>query len=140
PHTKAQAIDVGKKAAELETFLNDLAVKMPKGSLPASEVYAMSRAEMAWGRDPFFEKKSFREWERRKEGAKTGFGLSQKVSFSYSGYLRLKDKNMAIINGLEYEDGDPLEVEGYVLKKIYPGKVIIVNQKSGAKFEVPLQE
>jgi hypothetical protein len=47
---------------------------------------------------------------------------------------------LAIINGVEYEAGDPLEIEGYVLKKIYPGKVVIVNEKSGSKFEVPLQE
>jgi len=47
---------------------------------------------------------------------------------------------LAIINGVEYEAGDPLEIEGYVLKRIYPGKVVIVNEKSGAKFDVPLEE
>ena len=107
--------------------------------MPLMPMY-LSRAETGWVHDPFYERKSFREWEKRKERAKSRRGISQKVSFSYSGYLKVSNKNLAIINGVEYEAGDPLEIEGYVLKKIYPGKVVIVNEKSGAKFDVPLQE
>jgi hypothetical protein len=139
-HSKSEVIDVGKKASGLETFLTDLTSRLPKGSLPAADAYALSRAETEWVHDPFYEKKSFREWQKRKELAKAGGGISQKVSFSYSGYLKAKNKNVAIINGVEYEAGDRLEIEGYVLKKIYPGKVLIVNENSGAKFDVPLQE
>ncbi|MGZ6236925.1 MAG: hypothetical protein ACXWMJ_06350 [Syntrophales bacterium] len=124
----------------MEAFLTDITSRLPKGSLPAADAYVLSRAEMEWARDPFYERKSFRGWEKRREQAKAGGGVAQRVSFSYSGYLKVRDKNMAIINGVEYEAGDPLEIEGYVLKRIYPGKVVIVNKKSGAKFDVPLQE
>jgi hypothetical protein len=137
--SKAEPIDIGKKTSELEAFLSNITSKLPKGSLPTSDAYILSRAETGWVHDPFYERKSFREWEKRKERARAG-GISQKVSFSYSGYLNVGNKNLAIINGVEYEAGNRLEIEGYVLKKIYAGKVVIVNEKSGAKFDVPLQE
>ena len=75
-----------------------------------------------------------------KNGPEPAEEYHKRSAFSYSGYLKVSNKNLAIINGVEYEAGDPLEIEGYVLKKIYPGKVVIVNEKSGAKFDVPLQE
>jgi hypothetical protein len=140
PRSKSELIDIGKKTSDLEAFLTDITSKLPKGSLPTSDAYVLSRAETGWVHDPFYERKSFREWGKRKERAKAGGGISEKVSFSYSGYLKVGNRNLAIINGVEYETGDPLEIEGYVLKNIYPGKVVIVNEKSGAKFDVPLQE
>ncbi len=140
PRSKSEVIDVGKKTSELEVFLSDITSKLPKGSLPTADAYVLSRAETEWVHDPFYEKKSFREWEKRKERARAAGGISQKVTFSYSGYLKVGNKNLAIINGVEYEAGNPMEIEGYVLKKIYPDKVVIVNKKSGAKFDVPLQE
>jgi hypothetical protein len=140
PRSRAELIDIGKKTSELEAFLTDITSRLPKGTQPTSDAYVLSRAETGWVHDPFYERKSIREWDKRKERAKAGGGMSQRVSFSYSGYLRVRDKNLAIINGVEYEAGEALEIEGYILKKIYPGKVVIVNEKSGAKFDVPLQE
>jgi hypothetical protein len=140
PRSKTDVIDIGTKTSELEAFLTDITSKLPKGSLPAADAYILSRAELAWVHDPFYERKSFREWEKRKEQAKASGGMSQKVGFSYSGYLKVGNKNLAIINGIEYEAGEPMEIEGYILKKIYPAKVVIVNKKSGANFDVPLQE
>jgi hypothetical protein len=140
PRTIKQQIDVGKRTSELEGFLTDITARLPKGSLTAADAYILSRAESGWVHDPFYERKTFREWEKRKERARVGSGMVQKVSFSYSGYLKVSNKNLAIINGVEYEAGDPLEIEGYVLKNIFPGKVVIVNKKTGAKFDVPLQE
>ena len=140
PRTRMGIIDIGKKTSELDEFLTDVTTRLPKESLSSADAYVLSRAESAWVHDPFFEGKLLREWEKRKERARAGGGILQKVSFSYSGYIKVGNKDLAIINGVEYAAGDPLEIGGYVLKKIYPGKVLIVNEKSGAKFDVPLQE
>jgi len=140
PRTKKDMVDTGKKTAELETFMAEVTANMPKGSLSASDAYKISRAEAEWMRDPFFERKTFREWAKSKEPAKTGGGTAQKMIFNYAGYLKVKDKKMAIINGVEYSPGESLELEGYVLKDVYQNKVIIINQKNGAKLDVPLQE
>ena len=140
PRTKSAVIDIGKKSMELESFINDITASIPKGSLSAADAYIVTRAEAQWMKDPFYDRKLFREWVKLKEPAKAGGGTSQKMSFIYSGYLKIKNKTVAIINGVEYESGDPLEIEGYVLKNIHQGKVVIINKKSGAKFDVPLQE
>ena len=139
PHAKRDAMDVREKSAKLDTFLNEVTTYIPKGSRSAFDAYLVSRAEAHWKYDPFYERKSFREWMRVKEPAKAGGG-AQKISFQYSGYVNMKDKKMAIINGIEYEAGDLLEVEGYVLRGIYQNKVIIENMKSRSKFEILLQE
>jgi hypothetical protein len=139
PRTKTAMIDIGKKSMELEAFINNITTSMPKGSLSAADAYIVNRAEAQWTKDPFYDRKLFREWVKLKEPAKAGGG-AQKISFNYSGYVNMKDKRMAIINGIEYESGDPLEVEGYMLRGIYQNKVVIENVKSRSKFEVLLQE
>ena len=139
PRTKPTVIDIGKKSAELEVFRTDITANIPKGSSAADD-YIVSRAEAGWTHDPFYDSRSFREWVRFKEPSKTGIKTSQKIFFGYSGFLKVDKRKVAIINGAEYESGDPLEIEGYVLKNIYPDKVVIVNIKNGVKFDVPLQE
>jgi hypothetical protein len=140
PRTKSAVIDIGKKSMELEAFINDITASMPKGSLSAADAYIVTRAEAQWTKDPFYDRKLFREWVKLKEPVKAGGGTSQKMSFIYSGYLTGKNNNVAIVNGVEYEAGNALEIEGYVLKKIYQNKVVIENIKSGSKFDVLLQE
>jgi hypothetical protein len=141
PRTKSAVIDIGEKSMELEAFINNITASMPKGSLSAADAYIVNRAEAQWTKDPFYDRKLFREWVKLKEPARAGGdGKSQKMSFIYSGYLKINNKTVAIVNGIEYESGDPLEIEGYVLKNIYQGKVVIINKKSRAKFDVPLQE
>jgi hypothetical protein len=139
PRTKPAVIDIGKKSADLEVFKTDITAKIPKGSSAADD-YIVSRAEAGWIHDPFYDSRSFREWVRFKEPAKTVMRTSQKIFFGYSGFLKIDKRKIAIINGAEYESGDPLEIEGYVLQNIYPDKVVIVNIKNGVKFDVPLQE
>lgn len=139
PQAKRDMINVGEKSARLDTFINEVTTNIPTGSRSASDVYLASRAEAHWKHDPFYERKLYREWVKVKEPAKAGGG-AQKISFNYSGYVNVQEKKMAIINGIEYESGDPLEVEGYVLREIYQNKVVIENVKSRSKFEVLLQE
>ena len=49
-------------------------------------------------------------------------------------------KQIAIINGLEYRVGEQLEMEGYVLKRVTPSKVLIVNKNTGSEVEIPIQD
>ncbi|NTW16118.1 MAG: hypothetical protein HGA41_01465 [Syntrophaceae bacterium] len=139
PRAKQHVMDVGDRTAKLDAFINEVTTHIPKGSRSAFEVYTLGLAEAHWKHDPFYERKSYRDWVKVKEPAKAGGG-AQKISFNYSGYVNMKDKRMAIINGVEYESGDPLEMEGYVLRGIYQNKVVIENVKNKSKFEVLLQE
>ena len=47
---------------------------------------------------------------------------------------------MAIINGWEYEAGQSLDVEGYLLKRVTPSRVLIINRTTGGETYVPIQE
>ncbi|MCX5855792.1 MAG: hypothetical protein NTZ24_14685 [Deltaproteobacteria bacterium] len=137
--TKSNVADVGKRAVEMGTFITDLSANVMRDQISPLDTNIISRAEAQWQRDPFFGRKAYREWAMVKEPAKASGG-AQQVTFVYSGYLNVKDKNVAIINGVEYEAGDPLETEGYILKKINQNRVVIENIKSGSKFDVLLQE
>ncbi len=139
PRTKSVSFDAGKKPVELEAFTADVMANMAKVSLSAADAYTINRAETEWTRDPFYEKKSFRDWKMLKE---PGAGKDSKAEpgFNYSGYLSIDNKEMAIINGVEYESGDNLDIEGYVLEKISTDRVVIVNKESRSRFEVSLQD
>ena len=139
PGTKSVSFDAGKKPAELETFVADIMANVTKGSLLSADAYTINSAETEWIRDPFYERKSFRDWRMSKE-PKTGKDSKSEPGFNCSGYLKFGKKEMVIINGVEYEAGNNLEIEGYILEKIYPDRVVIVNKKNRLRFEVPLEE
>lgn len=139
PRTKSVSFDAGKKPAELAAFAADVTANMTKESLSTADAYAINRAETEWTRDPFYAKKSFRDWKMLKE-PKADKDSKSEPGFNYSGYLKFDKKEMVIINGVEYKSGDHLEIEGYLLEKIYPDKVVIVNKKLRSRAEVPLQE
>jgi hypothetical protein len=139
PDTKSVSINPGEKTAELEVFMADITAKMTKKPLSAADAYVIDRAETEWHRDPFYEKKSFRDWKMFKE-PKAGKDSKTEPGFNYSGYLKFDKKEMAIVNGVEYKSGDHLEIEGYVLEKIAPDRIVIVNKKIRSRIEVPLQE
>ena len=63
-----------------------------------------------------------------------------KIEFVYTGYLEVGRKRMAIINGMEYREGEALDIKGFVLKSVSPTKVVIENRGIGATLNVPLQE
>lgn len=140
PKQKSSATDVKAKLAQLGTFMADVTVSMAGGALSAADAYIVSRAETEWKRDPFYEKKSFREWMNLKNPMKAGVSSIGKANFVYSGYLNLDNKRIAIVNDVEYGAGDTLETGGFVLKQIYPDRVVIVNERDGTKFEVLLQD
>ena len=64
-------------------------------------------------------------------------------SFTYSGYLEMVGVRIAIINGMEYETGDEIVGGPYVLRGIYPNRVVIgikgVDGEKG-KITVPIEE
>ncbi|MFO8032546.1 MAG: hypothetical protein R6U22_08385 [Desulfohalobiaceae bacterium] len=59
--------------------------------------------------------------------------------FNYTGYLEMGQTRMAVINGLEYQVGEKLEQENYVLVNIQPKRVTLKDQESRAEITVPYQ-
>jgi hypothetical protein len=139
PKTKAKIVSTdSNKPVEIGSFIADISANVSLDQLSQFDKTIIHKAEARWQENPFWGRKAFREWVMMKEPGKAGAGAHQ--SFIYSGWLNDKNRNMAIINGVEYETGQELEVGGYILRKIHQSKVVIENIKSGSKFDVLLQD
>jgi hypothetical protein len=122
---------------EINSFVSELTNELKTDSSEGTNAYVISRAEAEWQRNPFLEKGIYKEWASR-EGAAGKHVATAK--FIYSGYVDSGKKKMAIINGLEYNVGEKLEIDGYVLKKITNSNVIIANRDTGNEIEITIQE
>jgi hypothetical protein len=131
----------GNKAATIKTYNSainsNVAAVSLNNPLERLDAYIIGRAKADWKSNPFLERKLYKEWTAKEEPA----GASNiAVKFIYSGYVDAGKKKMAIINGMEYGEGEKLGIEGYVLKNITPAKIKIENRKTGSELEISLQE
>lgn len=144
PKKRSSAPDMAQKTAELTTFVADLTAGLGKDKTKNLNALIFSRAEKEWTQDPFLDAKSYRAWSRAREPVKkegAGVGVAPpKIEFNYAGYIEVGRKRMAIINGIEYREGDALDIKGFVLKSVSPASVVIVNLATKATLTVPLQE
>lgn len=128
----------GKAAAPVEekAVLAGLTGDILSNKATAADVYVAKRAEEEWSKNPFWDKASYRAFARKEEGKSAPEG----PKIVYSGYIETGNRKMAVINGWEYEAGQALEVEGYLLKKVTPSRVLIINRTTGGETYVPIQE
>lgn len=137
-------VDTAKKAADLNTFIGDITVALTKDTPSPVDAYMIKRAEAEWLRDPFYEPKNDREDAIAKEAAHAqqveAALTALKGKLNYTGYVALGHKIIAIVNGNEYVVGEPLDVGGYVLNRIYPDKIVIYNKVTRLTIDIPLQE
>jgi hypothetical protein len=64
----------------------------------------------------------------------------EKPDLHYSGYLQLGAKRMAIINGMEYEEGEMLPASGYFIRSISPKSVVVGKIGESKSHVLPLDE
>jgi hypothetical protein len=138
--TKKMTGDVTARSSELKTFIGTVVTAMGKDSLTPLDVYMISKAKAEWQSNPFIERGSFKDWQRLKETGKGQGAGTRKVTFSYTGYIEAGKRKIAIINGVEYGVGEPLDVEGYVLKAVLPSRIVIENKTDKTSFDIPFQE
>ncbi|HOG15887.1 MAG TPA: hypothetical protein PLB96_00950 [Syntrophales bacterium] len=123
-------------AVDVKTLMAGAAASAGSYRPAGLDAYVIRRAESGWQRDPFIDGKVYNRWFPR-EAASTS---TEKALFTYTGYLEVNRKRMAIINGMEYGVGDPLEVEGYAVKSISPAKVAVYRAGDKTTLEIPIQE
>ena len=140
PQKKIPGVDMAQKTAELKTFVTDLTAGLGKDSSKNLGALIFSRAEREWTQDPFLDSRAYKSWTQVKVTAKEEGAAAPKIEFVYSGYLEVDRKRMAIINGMEYREGEDLDTKGYVLKSVSPSSVVIENRGIGATVNVPLLE
>ena len=131
---KAKTARIENKVVDAPSLVNTLTSDLTKYKVAGVDAYIAKRAEADWNKNPFWEKASYREFAGKEEGGVPA------VKIIYSGYVETGGKKVAIINSFEYEAGDKLDVEGYVLKQVTPLRVLVVNRQTGSKLYVPIQE
>lgn len=102
-------------------FITEISKGMKNGGASDAERYILSNAEKPWGEDPFFNEESIlKEKPATPDRADTRLPL-----FSYSGFISMGNRNLAIIDGQEYGIGESLEPDGFVVKSITPVQVVL---------------
>ena len=123
-----------KKAEAVRSIANFSAI-LDKDALTKTDIYIITRSEAEWEKDPFLKTELAKELKIPKQPVP----LEEKISFTYSGYIEMGDKRMAIINDVEYETDDELELTGYIVERIDPLEVIISDIERQRKITVPIE-
>jgi hypothetical protein len=124
----------GNKNKELRKFVATVFKKInKKKSVVDTHIIKMAIAE--WKRDPFL--RTDLDTESGLNGG-AGFYKSKK-EIIYSGYLKLGNKMLAVINGIEYEEGEMLETGVYFVSDI-TSSVVVLKNSSNKTITLSLQE
>jgi len=103
----------------LNAFIFKVAEKIKTG-FPKNQAYVLQKAEAQWKRDPLIQIEP--KTSEKEEDSQQPVLTSKMI---YTGFLRMGDKRLAIINGMEYETGDILEPGGFVIRSISSSRVVI---------------
>lgn len=134
------------KASAIDTIVQDKQIIQNLGSKLAQqktsdiETYLIESAKNPWTKDPFLssaENLHPKRLDNKKAKGKTTPAIANWV---YSGYLEVEGKRLAIINGLEYEEGESLFPAGWYLSRVQKNHVIIAAIGKDTTFSLPLTE
>lgn len=120
--------------AGLTKTASDIREMVTKSQPSALEAFTLARAASPFPRDPFHRTTT--------PGEVPVVDGQPKASFVYSGFLQMEGEIFAIINGMEYREGEELETVDYYLSRIERNKVTIEHQPPGqaasSRIVVPL--
>ena len=138
PPSETDVISPENQAGASQKFIADLARTLKESKLSDNDTYLLSRAETKWFKDPLLQPGLTITSEVAVEKDEEIF--DEEVNFTYSGYLDVGNRKLAIINGMEYETGEALEDGKYYLKKITPVQIVIGATKGNREIIFPLEE
>jgi hypothetical protein len=144
----------GRQTASLEEsakLAEEVSINVAREAPGEAVAFIIAQAEAAWNKDPFIGK-ALLELDKKRLDKDLAGPRAPVREFVYSGYLTMMGKELCIIDGMEYEAGERLlpgkqkakagkeAPEVYVVRDIYPNRVIIEAQSDGRQIVVPLRE
>jgi hypothetical protein len=138
----AATISATKQLENLNAFIAKVAEASQAG-LSKEDKYIISRAESPWKQDPMttVELTNVPEDELKRRNQVVQASTGPQLNASYTGFIQVGDKRLAVINGTEYAVGDELVQGGFKVSSISPRQVIIVStDRSKKQFIFPLEE
>ena len=135
----AQFSSNSKGLEQLNTFITKVATTT-KAGLSETEAYIIQQAESEWEQDPFVSVETTREPQFFEKKAAVE-PIKPDYQISYTGYMKMGDSRLAIINGMEYEVGEKIEPGGYLIRTITPKQIVLDSTKGKRKrFVLPLED
>jgi len=131
----------GKPQVAVNEFVADLIKRIQGADNTRTDAEILSKASAQWQKDPFLVVKNSEDAEEEGPQELEILDRGELIgSFNYSGYMEMGKNKLAIINGMEYQEGDQLNIQGTALKTISSGAVhIYVDAKKGV-IVVPIDD
>jgi len=131
-------VETEEALIDLKKLTADVIKEVDKTALTKSETFIIAQAGAEWKRDPFL--KPGPPVKFRPDNGQVELS-ADKLSFTYSGYLEMADKKLAIINGIEYKAGEMLiNGGGYIISSISPTMVVLELTGGRNVISLPLKE
>jgi hypothetical protein len=147
PPKKGASLSAESSTSQINKLITELSVGLAEGGPTKTDTYIIKKAESKWLKDPFSDKKLSVVKEKEKPikveaevEAEEEVEVFPEVTFSYSGYLQMGDRKIAIIDGMEYKTGEEIGSDGFILREIYPNKIVIGMEGIEKEITVPLVE
>lgn len=139
PKIKSSTTYVAKQSPELAAFMSEIMANLNKKTKAVTDSYIIKRVEDVWVNDPFYDINLYGELAVFTADEQH---LLRKIDFKYTGYLQLGEKEIAIINEIDYEAGETLDVELglYDLESVKEDKILIENKAEGRDIEIQLPD
>lgn len=140
--TGAGSAKVGDSRAVYEKNVADIMSHVDKKALNPVGLHKVKMAENNLADIPMYESDTpFYLAGRQSESFSTQVEGTEVV---YSGYVELGGVRLALLNGVEYAEGDEFIIEGYKVAQVADQYVILVraaeNGLPGARVKVPMAE
>lgn len=133
---QAATVSGRKELATLSTFVTKVAEKTKTG-VSKEQAYILQKAQAKWKQDPLIQIQP-KQTEEKEVDSKP---LVLNSDIAYTGFLSMGNKRLAIINGTEYEAGEKLEPDGFVIRSILPNHVVIaLPGKENKTMIIPMEE
>ncbi len=140
--SKSSAPQAPGAYADLNEFTTGLAARIAQAELSRLDRAAIEKAAAPWAKDPFVNLRA-----EVKPPAKTTDQTPavpqapQPDKFSYSGYLIMGKRMLAVVNGMEYEVGEHLQDNlQMAVEAISPHQVVLRREDTGLAVVLPLED
>jgi hypothetical protein len=118
-------------------FVADIVKRLPAKKNTLRNRLVMESAARKWVRDPFVPMEMRREKNAATAGAATPLFTPD---VAYTGYLQFGNRRLAVINKMEYEQGEIIEPGEYILKEVFPDRVTLGSLAGNKSFTIMLEE
>jgi len=122
PEMTPQQLADSKKAAESQLQ------SLERVKLSSREVHAVTGAQQPWPRDPLSPKPPDPEAQVDRD------------KYQFTGFVRVGERSLAVINGREYQVGEQLESGGFEVSEISPDAVVLQGIVRKNKVRIPYQD